>query len=174
MTQSSLTIVVSATIVACVAIPALWPNAQSGPAELALVTETGPRNYVIDLPSDYTGEEPVPFVMVFGEANSHETARKRIGEEAILVCPSESVASWNVDTPNSADLRFGRQLVDFMSAGYSIDAQQVYVWGVGASEPHAKAFAASTEGAVKVLDPSAAPLGNNPAPGRIAGIARSI
>jgi polyhydroxybutyrate depolymerase len=131
------------------------------------------RNYIINAPSGYTGDEPVPLVVYFhplltnamtAESSSGYTALAG-QENFIVVYPDgQESAAWNVgpcctQSRDVDDVGFAKAVVAAMKENYCIDAKRVYAAGfsMGGGMAHyvgceaADVFAAVAPGAFDLL-----------------------
>lgn len=131
------------------------------------------RNYIINVPSSYTGNDPVPLVLYFhplltnaatAEGSSMYTALSA-REGFIVVYPDgQESAAWNVgpcctQSRDVDDVGFAKAVVAAMKENYCVDAKRVYAAGfsMGGGMAHylgceaADVFAAIAPGAFDLL-----------------------
>lgn len=112
---------------------------QKGKIETQISVNGVFRDYLIHIPDGYTGEEPVPLVLVFhgfgGNMNAsyahsefHALAEQ---ENFIVVHPNGLSNRWNaVTTSNNADVSFVEELIDQLQQEFRIDASKIYSVGM--------------------------------------------
>lgn len=109
------------------------------------------RTYLVRLPSDYDGIEPVPLVFVLHGAGGNAEILMRVSgmnevadkEGFVVVYPngtgmfSDFLLSWNVggccnyiSTANVNDVGFINFLIDKLSGEYNIDTKRIYIAGM--------------------------------------------
>jgi polyhydroxybutyrate depolymerase len=104
------------------------------------------REYILYVPSSYTGDEPAPLVFNFHGYGSNATDQMWYGDFRpiadrrgfLIVHPQgtlfEGVTHWNVGgwTAGSTvdDVGFTEALIDFLSSEYNIDSARVYSTGM--------------------------------------------
>jgi polyhydroxybutyrate depolymerase len=131
------------------------------------------RNYIIDAPSSYTGDKPVPLVVYFhplltnaSTAESSSGFTELSNKEGFIVAypDAQESAAWNVgpcctQSRDVDDKGFARAVVKEIQANYCVDAKRVYAAGfsMGGGMAHyiaceaADVFAASAPGSFDLL-----------------------